>query len=345
MIRLEGLGVRLAGFRLEDIHLHVRPGECFALLGPTGAGKTLLLETIAGFAQAHAGRVFLAGRDISDLAPEKRGLGLVYQDTSLFPHLSVAGNIGYGLRYAGLDRAQARRRVAGLAELLEIGHLLKRRPANLSGGEKKRVALARALAVRPGILLLDEPLTGLDPNLRQEARRMLARLHRETKATFLLVTHDFSEAAFLAGRAGLLFDGRLAQTGTVEQVFNRPATLQAAAFVGMKNIWPASLTPGGALVMGHALALAPSPNGRAATHLAIRPEAVEVLPAGSPAGINQLAARVREVEGLGPLRGLELEAGGLAVWALAAASLCQGLGLAAGREVALRLPPQALHAI
>lgn len=244
MIKLDQLTVKLPGFAVQDISLQVAPGEFFVLLGPTGSGKTVILESIAGLVHATGGCIRVAGKDITHLAPERRRIGIVYQDYALFPHLTVMDNICYGLRYFDLDMQQARQRIDHLVELLGLQNIIQRRPLHLSGGEKQRVCLARALSVNPSVLLLDEPLSALDPNFREEIRRVLKNLHGELGITFMMVTHDFSEALYLADRVGVIRNGRMEQVGSTEDIFLRPANPFVAEFVGMKNIFPVSFSRG-----------------------------------------------------------------------------------------------------
>jgi ABC-type Fe3+/spermidine/putrescine transport system ATPase subunit len=232
MIRLEGLKVRAGDFTLDVDELAVAPGEYLMVLGPTASGKTLLLESIAGLRALQAGHVWFGPRDVTGEPPERRKAGLVYQDYALFPHLTVAANVGFGL-----PREARPERVAALARLVGIGGLLDRYPEGLSGGEKQRVALARALAVEPELLLLDEPLSALDGPTRLELRRELKRLHGELGATVIHVTHDLDEAMALGDRMAVLVGGALRQVGTTGDVTRRPADRQVAALVGITNVF------------------------------------------------------------------------------------------------------------
>jgi molybdate/tungstate transport system ATP-binding protein len=238
MIALQNLSVTWPDFELRDVSLRIKRGEFFALLGPTGSGKTVLLESIAGLVHPAAGSIHVAGRDVTRLAPERRQIGIVYQDYSLFPHLTVLENIRFGLRYLPATNRAAQSWLDGLIDLLGLHRILHRLPLNLSGGEKQRTSLARALAVQPAVLLLDEPLAALDPRFRDEIRYSLKQLHEQLDTTLLMVTHNFDEALYLAGRVGILSNGRMEQVGFTEEVFQRPATPFVAAFVGMKNIFP-----------------------------------------------------------------------------------------------------------
>ncbi len=234
-IRVENLTVDLGLFHLQNINLTLEVGDFFALMGPTGAGKSVLLEALVGLVPLVSGEIFINDRKITKLAPEKRGISIVYQDYALFPHLSVLENIRYGLRFNSLKRGESA--VDELISLLGLGTLLERDPVTLSGGEQQRVALARALAVSPDILLLDEPLSALDPNFRQELRSHLKNLHQASGATFLMVTHDFSEALSLARNAGVMNQGSIEQVGAIEEIFCRPTSTVVADFVGMKNLF------------------------------------------------------------------------------------------------------------
>ncbi len=241
-LRIENLAVDLGQFKLKDINLTLETGDFFALMGPTGAGKSVLLEALVGLVPQSTGEIYIDERRISNLPPEERGIGIVYQDYALFPHLSVIDNIRYGLKFqsrakSGRSNAENMAVVDDLIPLLGLGHLLHRYPTTLSGGEQQRVALARALVVKPDILLLDEPLSALDPNFRQELRTHLKNLHAASGATFLMVTHDFSEALSLAQHAAIMASGRLEQSGTIEDIFRRPQTAVVADFVGMKNLF------------------------------------------------------------------------------------------------------------
>ena len=237
MIRLVDLHVRVGSFHLRDISLEVPSGGYALIIGPTGSGKTTLLEAVAGHARLLGGKVFMHNDDVTALPPERRGLGFVYQQYHLFPHLSVRKNIEYGLTRSESGRNGAPAgRAAELADLLAITPLLDRQVRGLSGGEQQRVALARALAPRPSILLLDEPFAAVDPATRQVLRRELRQLHEREGITTLQVTHDFDEALRLGDLVAVLSEGRIAQSGTPEQVFRYPNSAFIARFVGTGNV-------------------------------------------------------------------------------------------------------------
>ena len=275
MIRVEDLNIRLPGFNLTDINLGVAENEFFILMGPTGAGKTLLLEAIAGLVPVKSGKIIIGERDITKLPPERRGVSIVYQDYALFPHLTVLENITYGLHFHRIEKTLAEERLNRLLEVLNLSHLQHRLPANLSGGEKQGVALARALMVNPKVLLLDEPLSALDPGFREEVRSALKRLHQSSTTTFLMVTHDFAEVLSLAGRAAVMNDGRIEQMGDVTEIFKRPGSPFVADFVGMKNLYKASFGKTHAMVSGLRIEIGRrvDPPSR---YLAIRPEDIVI---------------------------------------------------------------------
>jgi len=209
MIVIEHLEVRLGDFRLLIENLEVRNGEYLMVLGPSGVGKTVLLHTLAGLMKPQKGRIVVDGKDVTNVPPEKRGFALIPQSYALFPNMNVYDNIAYGLRARGVDEDSVRKTVIELASILEIRHLLKRKPNQLSGGEQQRVAIARALAIKPRILLLDEPLANLDPRLRSKAREFLKNLHRELGFTALHVTHNIADAVYLGERIAYMEEGKL----------------------------------------------------------------------------------------------------------------------------------------
>ena len=344
MIRLERLRINLPGFSLQDVDLSVDQGDFFALLGPTGAGKTLILEAIGGLKKIHGGRIFINGREATDTPPEKRGVGIVYQDTALFPHLTVRQNITYGLRYASLAAAEARHNFQRLVDLLDIGHLQSRGVHHLSGGEKQRVALARALVVNPAVLLLDEPLSALDPNFRGEIRKALKSLHQELGLTFLMVTHDFADALFLAGRAALISRGCLEQSGDIDDIFQHPATPFAAEFVGMKNVFPAAFGHNSAMVEDLQLDLA-RPASASCGFLAIRPEDVLVTENNQrPDQTNLFSGEITQITYNGFAYEVSIKVGRVELLSLLGKWTLLDLDLAPGAPVMVRLEPRCLHA-
>ncbi len=265
---------------VDRLDLSILDGEFFALLGPSGCGKTTLLRTIAGLEAATEGSVAIGGADVTALPPGRRNVAMVFQDYALFPHMTVADNIGYPLKIRKVPRADRQRRVAEAAGALSLGGLLERRPAELSGGQQQRVALARAVACRPSVFLFDEPLSNLDARLRLEARTFLKKLQRDLAVTTVFVTHDQAEALALADRIAVLEDGRIRQLGTPREVFGRPANTFVANFIGSTpmNLLPATVSGPDLLVHGQRL---PAPPGAALGDgdrltLGIRPEYLDV---------------------------------------------------------------------
>ncbi|MGC8494930.1 MAG: ABC transporter ATP-binding protein, partial [Syntrophobacteraceae bacterium] len=253
MLRLEELSLKLGNFSLRDIDLRVEPGTYLALLGSTGTGKTVLLETIAGVHTPDRGRIYIKGQDATNLAPEKRRLGIVYQDYALFPHLTVFDNIGFGLRLKGRPGREIKKAVEGMAAFLEIDSLLERRPGRLSGGERQRTALARALVMEPYVLLLDEPLSALDRSTRNRIRNELKRVHKELGVTIIHITHDVAEAFLLSDRLAVMKNGRILQEGAPEEMCRRPASRSVAELTGIENLIEARVENGRlATSMGYA---------------------------------------------------------------------------------------------
>ena len=226
---------------LKRLDLEVGKGEFVALLGASGCGKSTLLRTLAGFVDPRGGQIRVAGRDVTRLAPDRRGMALVFQSYALWPHMTVAQNIGYGLKLSGLGRSEISRRVGEMQALLGLDGLGDRKPTALSGGQRQRVALGRALAVHPDILLLDEPLSNLDARIRLTVRHEIMALQRRLGTTAIHVTHDREEAMVMADRIVILDQGRIAQVGTPEEVYNRPVSAFVAAFMGAENRFPLSL--------------------------------------------------------------------------------------------------------
>ena len=235
VLRLDRVCVRRGGFHLDEISFSVRAGEILALLGRTGAGKTLLLETIAGFCRPESGRVLCLGADVHSTPVHRRGIGYLYQDLSLFPHMTAAANIGYGLRLRRVPREEIRRRVEEIAGRFGIRHILDQYPGTLSGGEQQRVALARALMLRVPLLLLDEPYSALDPVTRASLHRLIREVCGEFSCAVVLVTHDFREAEALAHRVGVLLDGSLRGIVPAGELFRAPWDAETRAFLGLDS--------------------------------------------------------------------------------------------------------------
>jgi iron(III) transport system ATP-binding protein len=230
---------------LKNVDLAIKPGEFFAFLGPSGCGKTTLLRLIAGFNQADSGSVLIGGRDISSLPPWKRDVGMVFQSYALWPHMSVARNVAFGLEERGVARDEVRRRVALALDLVGLGHLGERRPSQLSGGQQQRVAVARTVAIEPKVLLLDEPLSNLDAKMRVQVRRELRDLQQRLGLTTIFVTHDQEEANTICDRIAVMDDGVIQQVGTPMELYERPSNLFVANFLGTANIMTGKIVGAG----------------------------------------------------------------------------------------------------
>lgn len=223
---------------VSDLSLQIQAGELFFMLGPSGCGKTTCLRMVAGFAQPDGGELRFGDKVMNNVAPHQRNTGMVFQNYALWPHLTVKGNVEYGLRVRKIDAVQREKRVNEALEMVRLGHLGNRYPSQLSGGQQQRVALARALVIRPDVLLLDEPLSNLDAQLRLEMRREIKRLHEETGTTALYVTHDQEEALSIADRIAVLRDGVLQQVGTPRELYRAPVSRFVAEFIGETNFLP-----------------------------------------------------------------------------------------------------------
>ena len=241
-LSVEGLGKRFdSAVAAEDVTLSLARGEMLALLGPSGSGKTTVLRLLAGFETPDAGRILVEGEDVTAVEPVHRRFGMVFQHYALFPHLDVGRNVGFGLESLGLPREEMASRVAGALALVDLAGLERRRVDQLSGGQQQRVALARALAPEPRILLLDEPLSNLDPTLRERTRREIRDLIRRVGITTVLVTHEQDEAFDLGDRVAVLRRGRLEQVGTPDELYAAPANLFVGGFVGRSSVLPVSV--------------------------------------------------------------------------------------------------------
>ena len=344
MIRLDNLHVRVGTFDLREISLEVPKGGYALIIGPTGSGKTTLLEAVAGHARLRSGRVFMHDDDVTNLPPERRGLGFVYQQYHLFPHLSVRENIAYGIRRARSTSSHfdGEDRVSELAGMLAIEPLLDRPVRGLSGGEQQRVALARALAPKPSILLLDEPFAAVDPATRQVLRRELRELHEREGITTLQVTHDFDEALRLGDLVAVLSEGRIAQSGTPEEVFRYPNSAFVARFVGTGNVIAGSVERTGEAdasptfrgrFTGGNLVLDVVAEREGPMHAVLRPEDIVLsLSQPSSSARNHMEGRVVRLERLGPVTLVHLDVGRPLIASLTTQSV-QDMELKAGTRV------------
>ncbi len=354
MIRLEGLAVAVGNFALRDVSFEVPAGGYALVIGPTGSGKTTLLEAVAGHAPLEAGRVVLHDEDVTHRPPEARGIGFVYQQYHLFPHLTVRENIAYGLARRGRPSAGVRARVEELADLLGITALLDRGVRGLSGGEQQRTAMARALAPRPRILLLDEPFAAVDPATRHVLRRELRALHEREGITTLQVTHDFDDALRLGDLVAVLGEGRIVQQGRPEAVFRYPNSAFVARFVGTGNVIAGTVTRVGepdadgrfpARFAGGALVLTVVAEREGPVHAVVRPEDLVLSDEPPPTSLrNRLRARVTRLERLGPVVHVHLDAGHALVATITLATADE-LALAPGRDLWLGLKATAVHLV
>lgn len=314
LLRIEGVAKSFGTFRAVDgVSLDIKAGEFFALLGPSGCGKTTLLRMLAGFEAPDEGRILLGGKDIAQALPHERPVNMMFQNYALFPHLSVRDNIAFGLKRAGLARADIATRVAEMVALVKLEGLEKRKPDQLSGGQRQRVALARALARRPQLLLLDEPLAALDKKLRESTQAELMELQRRLGTTFVIVTHDQEEAMTMASRIGVMKAGKLAQVAAPRELYEAPRSRWIAEFVGDVNVFEGEFK----LRDGHRLVIATrdagtlvtaeprEPVGETKLSVAIRPEKVKlsrrgpVSRAGREMAINSLDGVIADICYLG----------------------------------------------
>ena len=321
-IDIRALEKRFGNVRaVDDVSLTIEAGEFVALLGPSGSGKSTVLMSIAGFERPTAGKIIIDGVDCTTLPPHKRNIGMVFQHYTLFPHLSVADNVAFPLKMRGISRSERRRQAETALETVRLSGYGDRMPKQLSGGQQQRVALARAIVYRPRVLLMDEPLSALDKNLREEMQLEIKRLHSELGLTVVFVTHDQGEALTMADRIAILKAGKLQQVSPARELYERPSNLFAAGFIGEMNMLPvewdgqrARLVQGEEIVLPDQAAITPVTPGRAV--LAVRPERLSYARAGTA---GTWAATVRDVVYAG--------AGTLLI-----------TSLADGTEVRLRIP-------
>jgi iron(III) transport system ATP-binding protein len=320
-IRIEKLTKRFgATTALCDVDLTIGPGELFFLLGPSGCGKTTLLRCLAGFHAPDAGRILFGDEDVTALPPHKRNTGMMFQSYALWPHLTVAQNVAFGLEERRVAKAEIRRQVGEALESVRMGEFAGRRPNQLSGGQQQRVALARALVIRPRCLLLDEPLSNLDARLRLEMRAEIRRVCKEFKLTTVYVTHDQKEALSVSDRMAILDSGRILQVGSPRDVYRRPVSRTVANFMGETDFIPGRVVSAGAGkavvetgagsfegVLGSAFGAGPG----AAVTLSIRPECWTLGPV--PSGPNSFRGRIGDAVFLGETAQYDFRAGALSI--------------------------------
>ncbi|MCZ8183763.1 MAG: ABC transporter ATP-binding protein [Beijerinckiaceae bacterium] len=301
---IEVSGVNLSYGRtpvLKDVSLTIHPGEFFAFLGPSGCGKTTLLRLIAGFNSAQTGQVIVGGTDISTLPPWKRDVGMVFQSYALWPHMSVAKNVAFGLEERRLPRDEIAARVDQALDLVNLRHLKERRPSQLSGGQQQRVALARTIAIRPKILLLDEPLSNLDARMRVQVRRELRDLQQSLGITTIFVTHDQEEANTICDRIAVMNEGRVLQVGTPMALYDRPADLFVAGFLGTANILQGTQSGGVFSLRDGSAMPAPAGSPEGPARVVFRPQNARLAGNGAAAepGLTALPGQVIHSEFLG----------------------------------------------
>jgi putative spermidine/putrescine transport system ATP-binding protein len=328
-LELDNVGVTYgATVALHPLSLVVEPGEFFCLLGPSGCGKSTTLGAVAGFVPVTSGRVVLNGKDVTHTPPQQRRIGVVFQSFALFPHMTAAENIGYGLRIRGERKAGIAARVAELVTLVHLQGKEHRKPRQMSGGEQQRVAIARSLAIEPQLLLLDEPLSSLDARLREEMRTELKRIQRTTGLTTIFVTHDQEEAFTISDRVAVMNQGRLEQVGTPSEIYRRPQTPFVASFIGRSNRLAGRAGGNTFEFNGHSFLCDHAPGaGRTNATWCLRPEEMRISDTGCA---NSVSARVLEVTygGVIVTYRLDSEIGKLEVCQLSDASASIAVGQA-----------------
>ncbi|MEM1361252.1 MAG: ABC transporter ATP-binding protein [Pseudomonadota bacterium] len=302
-ITLKGVAKSFGNFEaVRPIDLEIAHGEFLTLLGPSGCGKTTLLRMIAGLENVSSGRILLDEDDVTDLSPRERDVAIMFQDYALFPHMSVIDNVAYGLKMRGLGSIERRKTAQDWLEKLDLGPFGSRKPAALSGGQRQRVALARALITQPGALLLDEPLSALDANLRVQLRKELRRIHKDVGTTFICVTHDQEEAMTLSDRIVVLKDGGIEQIGTPNTLYDRPASAFVAQFFGRCTLLPASIVDGRsgqarAEATGFTVQTTDNHPDATSVFLVIRPETLEVC----DQAVGDLTGQILDIVSKGPI--------------------------------------------
>jgi len=347
MLKIENLSIQLGEFSLKNVNLEINDEEYFVILGPTGAGKTILLETIAGVYIQDKGNIYLNGKEITRMQPKDRHIGMVYQDYMLFPHLTVEENIKFGLKIQGYFKDEAQEKADEFMDLLNISHLRDRHPNTLSGGEQQKTTLARALVTEPDILFLDEPLGSLDPPTREELSDELRSIHEETGIKTLHVTHNYEEAIYLGERIAILNHGQIVQVGDPIEVFGKPNSEFVAKFVGTRNIFNAESTQKGNIyevqLDGNTIQAVHGKEGN--VRICIRPE--EIIVSNQPissSGRNTLKGEIMDIAHLGALVNLNVDTGLPFIATITEGSLSD-LNLNIGSEVYLTFKATSIHMI
>lgn len=330
---------------VDEISLDIASGEFFSLLGPSGCGKTTTLRLVAGFERPTSGRIDIDGVDMAQTPPHLRPVNTVFQNYALFPHLSVAENVAFGLRYQDLDREEGRRRVDAALDLVQMAGLESRRPVQLSGGQQQRVALARALVLEPRVLLLDEPLGALDAKLRKALQIELKALQEHLGITFIYVTHDQEEALTMSDRLAVMREGKVEQVGTPSEVYERPASAYVADFLGVSNLMPVIIEgrgPEGTRVrLGDRIVVTSNGHGPdvGAATVSIRPERVSIGPTGDA---HDLVGLVERVVYAGPMVQVLIDLGTPGTIQAVLPNQGARLPFAPGDPVGVSFPPDAL---
>jgi spermidine/putrescine transport system ATP-binding protein len=331
---------------VDGIDLEIPPGEFFTLLGPSGCGKTTTLRMIAGFERPTSGRIVLDGVDVARVPPHKRSVNTVFQSYALFPHLNVAGNIAFGLKYHKLAKEERQRRVAEVLESVRMEGFAQRKPEQLSGGQQQRVALARALVLTPRVLLLDEPLGALDARLRKDLQVELKTLQNEVGITFVFVTHDQEEALTMSDRLAVMNDGRIEQAGSPREVYEEPTTEFVADFLGISNLLTGEADGRGGLTIGEWTFVCGqgATGARGDVKAMIRPERIVLEPYGS-SGQNRLPGMIEHSVFLGGMHEIHVRVlgGELLKATVANDGSAQNVNLEHGAPVTLHLPEDALR--
>jgi len=350
MIEFEHVSLSLGAFSLKEISLRVKEGDYYFILGPSGAGKTILLEAIAGLHRPESGRVMVRGEDVGATPPEKRRVSLVYQDYSLFPHMTVYQNVAFGLKMQKMPKPEIRKEVDAILERFGISHLRDRHPLTMSGGEQQRVALARSLVVKPEILLLDEPLSALDPLTRERFICDLRKLHEEQHLTIVQVSHSREEALALAGHIAVIIDGHLEQEGTAEDVFHRPVNPPVARFVGVENILHGRVVTNDNDLLGVDIGgLTVSCVGEIAVgeeaDLYFRGSEITLAPPETAAGSarNTFSGTVVDIFPMIPLVRVRIACNGVAIYAVITSRSATDMGLVVGSEVSVIFKASSVH--
>jgi len=343
MLELQSISKQLGSLAISDVSLKINDGEYFVLLGPSGVGKSVLMEIIAGLIQPDDGRIFWNDRDIAFLPPQTRGFAVVYQDYALFPHLTVEQNIAYGLHAAGARADRIKSRSRRLAEMLYIQELLNHRPGNLSGGQQQRVALARALAVEPKLLLLDEPLSALDTNTRSRLRKELKRINQTLNIPVLHVTHDPEEAMILGDQICIMLDSSVRQVAPPEKLFRKPSDADVAKFLGMRNVLPICKVNGNVCqVCGVQVHVGSADSS--ISHIWIKPEEIILSKKSFDSSArNQFRCRVVELDHHDCLLAVTVASGELRLTALITYASFKELAIEVGTEAYATFKSSAVH--